>query len=390
MKIGWLVVVFGWLGVVGCGDSTSAPAAPDAAPDAAPGNPARASYRRWETIEIPGTKCGNDSQYKVFANYSDTSDNLVVVMEPGGACWDFDSCTGANGIRGAANVDGIPDGHESLAPIISPFLNRGADDSPSRDWNMIYLPYCTGDVFTGNRVVTYHDDTGAKPDVVFHHDGHADMTAVASWLDANFTHVPKLLVTGCSAGGAGALVNYHFLRKGLHGVDKGYLLDDSGPIFPSDSFSGPMHEKIREAWDLGSISDSLPAGFVLSDMGTVNTALADEFPNDRLATTYFLRDYNFSLYSYERFYNFPSKDEIHSMWAADTDKLTALYATRKNLYYFLPYFRTVNNSHCTTLFNFIDSDIEDHQMTLRQWVNDFVDDKPIQSMQEAPVAGEDL
>jgi hypothetical protein len=251
----------------------------------------------------------------VFANYSDTSDNLVVVMEPGGACWDYDSCTGANGIRGAANVDGIPDDHDTLAPIISPFLNRGADDSPSRDWNMVYLPYCTGDVFTGNRVVTYHDDTGAGPDVVFHHEGHADTTAVASWLDATFTHVPKLLVTGCSAGGGGALVNYHFLRKGLHGVDKGYLLDDSG---------------------------------------------------------------------------FPAKDEIHRMWAADTDQFTALYATRANLYYFVPYFRTVHNSHCTTLFNFVDSDIEDHQMTLRQWVNDFVDDKPIESLQEAPVPGEDL
>jgi hypothetical protein len=28
-------------------------------------------------------------------------------------------------------------------------------------------------------------------------------------------------------------------------------------------------------------------------------------------------------------------------------------------------------------------------MTLAQWVNDFVDDKPIESMMEAPVPGED-
>jgi hypothetical protein len=372
------------LGVVACGDSTSEPE-----PDA-PANPVRASYRRWEKIEIPGTRCGNDSQYKVFANFSDTSDNLVVVMEPGGACWDYESCTGANGIRGAANVDGVTDEHYTAAPIISPFLNRGADDSPSRDWNMVYLPYCTGDVFTGNRVVTYRDESGANPDVTFHHNGHANTTAVVSWLDANFTHIPKLLVTGCSAGGVGALVNYHFLRNGLRGVDKGYLLDDSGPIFPSASNSGPMHAKIREAWNLGSISGELPAGYTLDDMGTINTALADEFPDDRLATTYFQRDYNFSLYSYERFYADLTKAEIHRMWAEDTLKLTSLYATRPNLHYFLPYFREVNSSHCTTLFHFVGSDIEERQMTLRQWVNDFVDDKPIESMIEAPVAGEDL
>jgi hypothetical protein len=387
MKLIWLAV----LGAAACGDSTEAPA-PDASPDAPAStsqNPPREAYFRWQKIEIPGLKCGNDSQYKVFANYSDTSDNLVVVMEPGGACWDYDSCTGKNGVRGAANPNGVPDDHYTFGMITSPFLVRGAEESPTRDWNMIYLPYCTGDVFTGNKVATYHDDTGQNPDVVFHHDGHRDMTAVAEWLNGQFTHVPKMLVTGCSAGGVGSLVNYHFLRKGVKAAEKAYLLDDSGPIFPSNSFSGPMHAKIREAWDLASIGGELPAGFNLSDMGTVNTALADEFPNDRLATTFFQRDMNFSLYSYERFYQAPTTADIHRMWASDTSKLVDLYKTRSNLYYFLPYFRPVNDSHCTTLFTFQGSDIEDHQMTLRQWVNDFVGDKPVTSMLEAPVPGED-
>jgi len=367
-------------------------ATPDAAPDgssATTQNPARDVYGRWEKVEIPGLKCGNDSQYKIFVNYSDSNDNLLIAMEPGGACWDYDSCTGKNGVRGAANPNGITDDHYTFGQITSPFLVRGADESPTTDWNLVYLPYCTGDVFTGNRVVTYHDDTGGGPDVVFHHEGHNDMTAVVTWLDHNFTHVPKMLVTGQSAGGVGALVNYHFLRKGIHAVEKAYLLDDSGPIFPSNSFSGLMHAKIREAWDLGSISDSLPPGYTLEDMGTVNTALADEFPNDRLATTYFQRDMNFSVYSYERFYTAPTTADIHRMWASDTDKLVSLYATRPNLYYFLPYFRPVNESHCTTLFTFAGSDIEDHNMTLRQWINDFVNDKPVTSMREAPVAGED-
>ena len=48
-------------------------------------NPLRGSYDTWEEIELPGTVCGNDSQYKFWINYSDTSDNLAVVFEPGGA-----------------------------------------------------------------------------------------------------------------------------------------------------------------------------------------------------------------------------------------------------------------------------------------------------------------
>jgi hypothetical protein len=350
-------------------------------------NPPRDQYDTWLKIEPPGIVCGNNSQYKIFANFSDKSDNLVVVFEPGGACWDYDSCTGKNGIRGAANVDGLPDDHWTFASIISPFLSRFAEENPSRDWNMVYVPYCTGDVHTGNRVVTY-TSTGS-PDVTFHHQGHAAVQEVVKWLDGSFTHVPKLLVTGCSAGGVGALVNYRFLRNGIRAVQKSYLLDDSGPVFPSSGYSAPMHAMIRSAWDLDSLAPQMPPGFVLDDMGSANTALADEFPGDRLATTFFRRDYNFSLYSYERFYNFPPKSEILSMWDSDTQLLVQQYDTRDNLYYFLPYFRDINDSHCTTVISFAGSDIEERGMTLERWVDDFVNDRPIESMIEAPVPGED-
>ncbi|MBS1123198.1 MAG: uncharacterized protein H6Q90_5426, partial [Deltaproteobacteria bacterium] len=211
-------------------------------------NPPRDLYDTWIKVEPPGALCGNNSQYKIWVNYSDKSDNLVVVFEPGGACWDYASCTGQEGIRGAANIDGLPDDHWELAQFISPFLSRFDDTNPSRDWNMVYVPYCTGDVHTGNNVVTYQDPSG--PDVEFHHDGHDDVQKVVSYLDDSFTHVPKLLVTGCSAGGVGSMVNYRFLRNGIHAVEKGYLLDDSGPVFPSSGYSRPMHSMIRSAWNL--------------------------------------------------------------------------------------------------------------------------------------------
>jgi hypothetical protein len=364
--------------VCGCGDNSAEPIL----------NPVRDSYGTFEKVEIPGTICGNNSQYKIWVNYSNKSDNLVVVLEPGGACWDYDSCTGANGIRGAANPDGLPDDHWELAPFISPFLNRSDETNPSIDWNMVYVPYCTGDVHTGNVVATYTADNGTDQ-VEFHHEGHNDMEAVTSWIDSTFTHVPKMLVTGCSAGGVGALVNYQFLRKGVHAAKQGYLLDDSGPIFPSSGYSGPMHAKIRSAWNLDSLMPEMPANFTLDDMGTINTAIADEFPDDRLATTFFRRDYNFSLYSYERFYNFPPKSQIMEMWNSDTNLLTDLYDTKKNLFYFIPYWRNINSSHCTTVLNFAGSDIEDHNMTLAQWVSDLVNDRPLTSMTEAPVPGED-
>ncbi len=352
-------------------------------------NPERDVYGEWLMIEPEGAVCGNNSQYKFFVNYSETSDSLVVVMEPGGACWDYESCTGANGIRGAANPNGIPDDHWEFATALSPFLNRFDDTSPTQDWNMVYIPYCTGDVHTGNNVITYSDPNGVAADVVFHHAGHDNVTKVIDWIDDNFTHIPKMLSTGCSAGGAGSITNYYFLRNGVTAAEEGYLLDDSGPIMPSGGYSDMLHDKVRESWNTDSVTSGLPSSFDPDDFGSINTALADEFPDDRLATTFFRRDMNFSLYSYERFYDFPPKDEIMDMWNTDTLALVDMYEARPNLFYYIPYWRELNDSHCTTLFSFPGSEIQDHDLDLGTWTHDLLADMPVQKALEAPVPGED-
>ena len=126
------------------------------------------------------------------------------------------------------------------------------------------------------------------------------------------------------------------------------------------------------------------------DFGSINTLLSAQFPDDRLATSFFRRDMNFSLYSYERFYDFPPKEEILRMWEADTQLLVQLYQGHDNLAYFIPYWRALNDSHCTTVLTLDGSDIEAQGLTLDGWLNDFLDDdKPLTSAIEAPVPGED-
>jgi hypothetical protein len=353
--------------------------------------PDRDSYREWFKVEPPGAVCGDGSQYKFFVNYSDVSNDLVVVFEPGGACWDYASCTGQNGIRGAANVNGLEDDHYYLATFISPFFQRDVEENHTKDWNYVYVPYCTGDVHTGNNVITYEDETGENPPIEFHHAGHDDVQKVISWMAGEFTDVPKMLVTGCSAGGAGSITNYHFLRQGLPGVRRGFMLDDSGPIFPSTGFSGPLHEKIRSSWNVDSILTDLPAGFDQENFGTINTALAAQYPDDRLATTYFRRDLNFSLYSYERFYDFPPKEEVMDMWWSDTQELMAQYDEVDNLAYYIPYWRNVNDSHCTTLFSYAGSEIAEMDLGLDDFVANLLDDtQPMISAVESVQPGEDV
>jgi hypothetical protein len=178
---------------------------------------------------------------------------------------------------------------------------------------MVFLPYCTGDVHTGNNVIVYKDPEGKEPDLEFHHNGHTNVIAATAWMDQQFQAIDRLFVTGCSAGGAGSIINYYFFRNRSN-AQRGYLLDDSGPIFPSTGYSNPLHTMIRSSWDVDSIFTELPPGYeITDDFGKINTHVADLFPEDRLTTVYFQRDYNYSRYSYENFYEANAKSDIHEV-----------------------------------------------------------------------------
>jgi hypothetical protein len=363
----------------------------DGAPTASTHNPTRDAYNTWEVISPPGASCSDGSPYKFFANFSKTSDNLVVAFEPGGACWDYPGCTGADGDLGASNLTGIDDNHYTLGEFVSPFLNRGYQESPSRDWNYVFVSYCTGDVHTGNTVATYTSSDGTQS-VQFDHDGHAAVEQVVSWIDDNFTHVPKMLVTGCSAGGVGSLINYYYLRNGVSAVERSYLLDDSGPLFPDrpGGYSTLLHRKVQSAWNLDPLTPTLPSNFTFTDVGTLSTALADLFPDDRLAVTFFQRDHTFSAYSYQDFYTpTPTDDQMMAMWAADTQLFVDEYNTRANLYYYLPWYRALLDGHCTTVVDFDGSDFANGSVTIAGWINALVNDLPLANARETPQPQED-
>jgi hypothetical protein len=355
---------------------------------------------QWVKVEPDGAQCGNGSQYKFFVNYSSTSNNLVVMFEPGGACWDYPSCSGTGGIRGAANPNGIPDDHLMNLQYLN--LLRRNDQNPAQDWNMVFVSYCTGDVHTGNKVATYEDPSGG-PALTYRHVGHDNTMKVISWLNDTFKTVPRLLVTGCSAGGIGALQNYFFIRQGMPGAQCGYLLDDSGPAFHSDGPSKQLHEKIREAWNLDPLLDQLDGKIPVKiadlkqDFGLINTAIADLYPHDRLSLTLYRMDLNYSLYSYQRFFPGSTEDEIHKLWWQDVQALTASYDTRSNLAYYIPYFRHDNCSHCVSIppvdhdnatilgEPWLGSEIEQSGINLKDFTTLVLDNtKPLQSYIEDP------
>ncbi|HEY6558709.1 MAG TPA: pectin acetylesterase-family hydrolase [Polyangiaceae bacterium] len=378
--------------------------------DASAPVPARSEPGTWQRVDIPGAVCSNGSQYSIFVNYSATSNNLVFMLEPGGACWDYGSCSPDGGLRGAANPRGLPPGIDHMARFqFLPLARKEAELNPAHDWNKIFIPYCTGDIHTGNNVITYSGPNGEVE--VFRHNGHDNIMRVIGWANTTFPVVPRMLVTGCSAGGAGAIINYHYFRKGMSGAQCGYLLNDSGPIFPSDGNSGPLHAKVRQSWNLDPLIDALDgelAGVTVAqlkqDFGLINVALANKYPQDRLALTVYRRDLNYSLYSYESFFMYPPYTRIHDLWEQDIARLRQVYDSRDNLAYFMPFFRIDNCSHCVSIppigldgkdltyaltEPWRGSEIQESSLNLKDYTAHLLDDtQPLQSYFEGEQTGE--
>lgn len=338
----------------------------------------------WVQYEPEGATCADGSPYKFFVNFSGVSDAVVFYFEGGGACWDYRSCTG--GARSARNLDGVPDGYadalESFegstfsADFVFPLLSDDPEVSPMYTWNRVFFPYCTGDTFAGSRITTY-EDPGSGPPLELHHTGHQNILAALDLLQPMFGGTPQMLVSGCSAGGTGSLVNYHFLRSRLD-PDRSILVSDSGPLFPTEpmgGWSGPLHARVQQTWGTENLVAGLPGSMeVDADFGAVSAVLANTYPEDRLATTVFRMDYDFSLFSYERFWELlpggrielfgdgsglgmegidartpEGRAAIYDLWWDDLDLLRAQYDAFDNLSYFMPFYRNTQNSHCLTL-----------------------------------------
>lgn len=322
----------------------------------------------WVRVELPGTICSNGSQYRFWFYDSPTSNNMLISFEGGGACWDYDTCSGRAGILGASNPNGIPVDYitQTKARYVSPLVNGNDPGIPpfrpkttlaTAGFDMVYVPYCTGDVHVGNRVVTYTDPTGQNPPITYRHNGYNNTIAILNFLRQRFPGINKLVITGFSAGGVASSAVFYQARRTLQPA-RAYMLNDSGPIFPAPNAtynSRPLHELIASQWNLASLYGQLPASFNPNDFGSINAMLAVEFPNDRLAYVGYSSDYNFSRFSYERFFPGITQAGILQKWRQDQTNLINQIRNYANYSYIVPWHRPINDSHCISIITFIGS-----------------------------------
>lgn len=352
-----------------------------------PPNPDREAYNQWITYTGDGeSKCGyNGSPFIFFANYSEENDNLLVYLEPGGACWYDELCSPeCSGMICPFNLEGLEESHINLWKGLCWLYNRDDNENVFKDWNFIFVPYCTADVHIGYSLNNYETSTG-DPFQIYHY-GYENLMAIERFIDANFNHIGKLVLSGSSAGGFGSLLASFHLRDNLDQVDQFYVLSDSGPVISEDSsLVGEEFATIMEvfypdvfgSWGVDDIIDSLGLrGDIPDDYGKFYEWLGDRYPKDRFAVAVFQRDYNVSRFIIEPYVEDDSKENILAIFNNGLQGIRQILDAKPNMHYYMPYFRAVNDSHCLTIFGEDGTDIPEYNITFKQWMEGLVNDDP--------------
>jgi Pectinacetylesterase len=296
------------LAAIGCGGSSSSEGAnrPPLGPPItrAEGAPI-ASAPGWTWVPFPDALCtdatlasgayqfGTSATGLAVSWGSPSSTDLVVFLQGGGACWDFLTCGGAKllGIDKTASTG--PFGPAEFATDIyarypNSWIRRANLPAALADATVVFVPYCTGDVHTGDKVTTYAPPIPGLASITWHHVGHANMKAFLKRLGATFPGAGKVVLAGSSAGGFGALANYEDFRAYWPDA-RSYLVDDSGPPLARDSIPASTRSAWYERWNMGASLDATCPG-CRSDLSEGFRQIAARHPQDRVALLSHLQD----------------------------------------------------------------------------------------------------
>lgn len=217
-----------------------------------------------------------------------TADGLVVFFNGGGACWNDATCSKPR-LAGDRAVFSGPDDEDAfgvfkaeLLPGDGPsrmtgMLDRTNPQNPVRDWSMIFVPYCTGDVHSGSNSAQYKEPDTGKPFTI-EHRGWDNMQVIMHWMRSNVPPPAHMLVSGSSAGAYGAATHYAALRA-LYPGARGTFLGDSG-----QGVTAPDFERGRNInWNYQLPTSIFGANAQNTPDTEVVAKLAAHFQRDRFA-----------------------------------------------------------------------------------------------------------
>ncbi len=213
------------------GTDTASPAetgAPDGATDAGETDAApimiTAPDDTWTWFDIPGARCGDGSATGIGVNPHAGATHLLIYLQGGGACFDATTCWGASPTASNMTGYGASDFATDLTKGLALF-QRGNTGNPWNDADLVFVPYCTGDIHAGATVASFTVNNAPKP--TYFYGGHnvdADLASLA----LSFKSLTHIWLSGVSAGGFGSFLNQDFVVRAFSGLPVD-VIDDSGP-----------------------------------------------------------------------------------------------------------------------------------------------------------------
>lgn len=207
----------------------------------------------WQWFNVAGAKCRDGSPFGVMAHWSaSSSKSLFIYFEGGGACANPGFCTlnpadVSHQFPGKGQVAIMSTGLENTpqSPGADGIFNFSEAKNPYKDWNFIYIPYCTGDVhFGGEPNGKIKDVTGT-----LNFSGAANSKAVVARALATWPDTTRFIAGGSSAGGYGAGLNYGVIQDSFANAEGSALLDASPP-FNNTYAPVCLQKRWRESWNL--------------------------------------------------------------------------------------------------------------------------------------------
>ena len=198
--------------------------------------PSEPKAGKWYGIPLKG--CVSSDGKEVHAGFRKGTENkLVILLFGGGVSWNEFMAARPNSVYG--NPDKISfyacgDGGlvADLAARIGIHTLSKKESNPFRDWNMLAIPYTTGDFHCGTGDFPYTALDGSKQ--VLHHHGYTNYrTALQEAMKHMGNNPDQILVTGFSAGGFGtALLTDDVMRTFPNCNDVTSYVDSGFMIYP--------------------------------------------------------------------------------------------------------------------------------------------------------------
>lgn len=232
----------------GCGDDSQSTggtgaggvggSAPTCSLDAQLGETLDLPKDTWTWVDFPDSLCMNGTPTGIAVNPSSTSNKLVIFLEGGNACFNVVSC------QITVNTDGFGAAQwedDDAGARTQQYFDRTDPNNPFKDYSYAYVPYCTGDVHSGD---ASNVAIGSK---TWQFHGRKNIEAYLKRLVPTFRGADQIVLTGVSAGGFGAAVSYDTVASAFCNNDV-VLIDDSGPPMGSQFLAPCLQKHMMETW----------------------------------------------------------------------------------------------------------------------------------------------